>query len=80
MIVFEKECGKFAVHLTEEYSNSKVTGYRLQYWYGPVSLKELTFPANKKQVAIDIAAHMYDAVNAYRECIVAKICMVAGVI
>ena len=72
MNLYEKSCGRFFISVSKEFNGGVATGIRLVYLYGAVNLKELTFPVEKEQAAIDIASHIYDAIEIYRECVIAR--------
>lgn len=69
-VLFNNSCGRFNVQLIEKFNGGKTTGYELNYQYGVDVLKTLTFNPEQKQSAIDIASHLFDAVESYRYAVV----------
>jgi hypothetical protein len=69
-VLFDNTCGKFNISLIEKFNGGKSISLELNYQYGAVVLKTLTFNPEQKQTAIDIAAHIFDAVESYRNTVV----------
>jgi len=69
-VLFDNACGKFHICAIERFNGGKISECAVIYRYGAVVLKELTFPPEKSQVAIDIASHIFDAIETYHDYVV----------